>query len=247
DPFSFSFDHRFSFEAATSAGVLHAFDGGVIELSQDAGNSWTDIGSSAAPGYNVTLDPGNNALASRRAYGSRSYPAFSHVTVNLGTAYANQDVRVRFSAGTDENTGGLGWELDNFAFTGITNKPFVVLLPNAAKNITGSVNIALGGYRYNAVSRRFSQVVTLTNNTGSDIQGPVSFALDNLSANAAVVSPNGFTAANPPLASPYLNVSVGSDNTFSSGESATVVIQFDNPTRAAITYTPRVLAGSGPR
>ena len=109
------------------------------------------------------------------------------------------------------------------------------------------VDIARGGYSYNPVTKRFSQTVTLTNNTGSDVQGPVSYVLDSLSSNATVVSPTGFTASQPPLGSPYVNVNIGSSNVLASGASATVVIQFNNPTRAAITYTPRVLAGSGPR
>jgi hypothetical protein len=238
-PFTFAFDHRYLTETG--------FDGGVIEISTDGGSTWTDIGLSATPTY-ATTPLADGPLAGRRAYtGNSGIPNFTTVNVNLGSTYANQDVKIRFRFAADDNTGSQGWELDNFVFNGITNSPFIANLPNAPKNVTGKIDVTAGGYSYNPVTKRFSQIVTLTNNTGSNVQGPVSYVLDNLSANATVVSPTGFTAAQPPAGSPYLNVNVGSDGVLSSGESATVVIQFNNPTRAAITYAPRVVAGSGPR
>ena len=246
--FSFSFSHRFLFESGAISGVTHFFDGGVIELSTDGGVSWNDIGASATPTYNATLDGGLNPLGGRRAYGGNSgIPNFTTVNVNLGTTYAGQDVKIRFRVGTDENTGSQGWELDNFVFNGITNSPFIVNVANPAKDVTGQINIVQSGYGYNPVTKRFSQTITLTNNTGSDVSGPVSYVLDNLSSNATVVSPSGMTTSSPPLGSPYVNVNIGSSGVFSSGASATVVVQFNDPTRTAITYTPRVLAGSGPR
>jgi len=125
--FSFTFQHRYSFEAPL-------FDGGVIEISNNGGATWVDIGASASPGYNGTLvATGTNPLRGRLAYvnASPGYPAFFTVTVNLGTTYAGQNVMVRFRQGADDNTAAVGWEIDNIAFSGITNTPFYALVPHA--------------------------------------------------------------------------------------------------------------------
>jgi len=50
-----------------------------------------------------------------------------------------------------------------------------------------------------------------------------------------------------PLGSPYLAVNVGTDNVFSPGESATVALEFDNPSKQGITYNTRLLAETGNR
>jgi hypothetical protein len=125
--FSFSFSHRYSFET-DGASFL---DGGVIEISNNGGSSWTDIGSSASPGYTGSIAAGGgNPLSGRSAYAGSSvgYPAFATVTVSLGTAYQGQTVRIRFRIGTDGATGAPGWDIDNLFFNNLTNLPFAVLV-----------------------------------------------------------------------------------------------------------------------
>jgi len=131
-PFSFTFQHRHSFEYDGGGN----YDGGQIQISTNNGASWTSIGASAVPGYNGALInyAGNqNPLAGQPAYTqvSAGYPALQSVTVSLGTTYANQTVLVRFAIGTDNGAGAPGWEIDDIAFTGITNTPFSVIGPNA--------------------------------------------------------------------------------------------------------------------
>jgi hypothetical protein len=131
--FSFTFKHRFDFEAA---GPAQGYDGGQIQISTDGGTTWTDIGASAVPGYNGTIvnySGDNNPLAGKPAYviNNAAFPAQETVTVSLGTAYAGQSVMVRFVIGSDDGGGGGGWEIDDIAFTNITNTPFDTLVPNA--------------------------------------------------------------------------------------------------------------------
>lgn len=124
--FGFTFLHRYAFEADS----FDIYDGGVIELSTDDGQTWTDIGNAATPGYVAEIFPlGTNPLAGRAAYGdvSEDYPAWVPVSVSLGTAYQGQTVRVRFRIGTDVNISSIGWDIDNISFTGITNTPFSTL------------------------------------------------------------------------------------------------------------------------
>jgi hypothetical protein len=123
-PLVISFQHRFSFENG-------AWDGGVIEISNDNGATWADIGTTA---YNGMTNPVTTAPigASRRAFVNRmiGWPNFVPVTLNVGTAYANQDVRIRFRIGADQSIGAPGWDIDDIAIGGLTNAPFAALVGN---------------------------------------------------------------------------------------------------------------------
>ncbi len=125
--FTFSFKQAYSYE--TSGGIF--WDGGVIEITDNAGASWTDIGASASPTYGGTLYVGaGNPLSGRSAYVGQStgFPALATVNVNLGTTYAGKTVRVRFRIGADEASGGAGWQVDDLVVNNITNQPFNALI-----------------------------------------------------------------------------------------------------------------------
>ncbi|HKY32872.1 MAG TPA: M36 family metallopeptidase [Candidatus Polarisedimenticolia bacterium] len=137
--FSFTFLHRHAFEASGST----FYDGGVIEISTNAGASWTDIGSSASPGYGgILASGGGNPLQGRPAYVSASpdYPAFHPVSVELGSAYQGQTVLVRFRIGTDVAVAAQGWEIDDLSFQNITNLPFPVLAPHAGNCVDSDLD-----------------------------------------------------------------------------------------------------------
>jgi len=126
DPLVLSFEHRYTFEADVS----NDWDGGVIEISTDGGANWTDVGASAVPGYTGTLSTAaSNPLGGRAAWTGESagYPAMVATTLNLGTTYAGQTVRLRFRIGTDEATGAAGWWIDDVMATGVTSPPFIGL------------------------------------------------------------------------------------------------------------------------
>ena len=114
-------------------------------------------------------------------------------------------------------------------------------------DVSTSVQVTRGGFRRNALTRRFQQSVTLKNVSGTSIAGPVSLVIDNLSANATVFAPSGTTTCTAPAGRPYININIGSDAVMAPGESAVVVLEFVNPTNAGITYATRVLAGPGCR
>lgn len=110
-----SFRHIFNFEPG--------FDGGVIEISTDNGETWQDLGSRIlAGGYDGKLtDVTDNPLGNRFAWTARGRPGvFSQVVINLDE-FAGQRIRLRFLAGFDETTGVLegftGWFIDDIRIT----------------------------------------------------------------------------------------------------------------------------------
>jgi CSLREA domain-containing protein len=115
---------------------------------------------------------------------------------------------------------------------------------SCAGDVTTSVTVTRGGFVLDPGTGRFAQTVTVTNISGATITGPISLVLDGLSTNAALFNASGITdSLDPPAGSPYLN----SNASLAPGQSAMFALQFTDPSRAAITYTTRVLAGPGAR
>ena len=106
-----TFYHKYSFENPQVP-----YDGGVLEYSTDNGATWIDAGSIITEGgYNgVILAGAGNPLALRQGWTNESsaYPNWNRVTVNLNTLRGTS-VKFRFRHGSDENTGGPGWWVDN--------------------------------------------------------------------------------------------------------------------------------------
>jgi hypothetical protein len=132
--------------------------------------------------------------------------------------------------------------------TVIMNQPQTVtanFVPcGCAADVTSSVTVTRGGFVLNPVTGRYAQTVTVTNISTNTITGPISLVLDGLSANATLFNATGTTdALELPAGSPYLN----SAATLAPGQNTSFALQFTDPTRAAITYTTRVLAGPGAR
>jgi len=121
-PLELRFEHAHKFE--TSDGKH--WDGGVIELSTDAGESWQDVSTFAAIGYGGVIVSEDNPLNARSAFVNvnPSYPARDMVTLLFGDKLAGQTVHLRFRVGTDSAAGADGWDIDNMAFTGLDNTPF---------------------------------------------------------------------------------------------------------------------------
>lgn len=112
-----------------------------------------------------------------------------------------------------------------------------------ATNLSGFIGVTRSGFAYNFTRQSFFQTVTLTNNSSTAIAGPISLALDSLSGNASLSNASGIASCNLP-ASSFINSSVAS---LAPGASTSIVLQFADPSRAAITYNTRVLAGPGIR
>lgn len=82
---------------------------------------------------------------------------------------------------------------------------------------------------------RVVQQLTVTNNTGADITGPIAVVLTGLSGNTAVTNASGVVNGDP-----LVSVQSG---TLAAGASATVAVQFTRPASGAITYGTQVVTG----
>ena len=130
-----------------------------------------------------------------------------------------------------------------------TNKEagsFSIFVTRIVQDVTAKVQITRSAFRFNNNTRTYVQRVTIKNTSTTPITGPISLVLDNLSSNASVAADSGITTIVAPLGSPYLNF-VLSGTSLAPGATATVGINFVDPTNTLITYTPRILAGAGTR
>jgi hypothetical protein len=111
-----SFFHIFNFEPG--------FDGGVLEISTDAGATWEDLGSRViVGGYDGKVtDASDNPLGDRLAWTSRGRPGvFSQVIIRLDDFAGKKKIKLRFLAGFDGATGVrngyTGWFIDDIRIT----------------------------------------------------------------------------------------------------------------------------------
>jgi|GEM_PF-1074824 len=228
--FSISWQHRFSFENGS-------FDGGVVEISTDGGASWTDIGT---PAYNGTIALGGlNPIEGRKAFVNRitGWPAFTTVTLNLGTTYANQDVKIRFRVGADLSTGAPGWDIDNITVTGVTSNPFTAVMANSGVCGTSvTLNTAPNPSTY-------GQNVALAANVSGGLSTPtgsVTFK-DGASMLASSLLDGGgqalFNISTLSGGSHNLTAAYSGDATHAASTSA-IVVQQVNPANQTITFNP---------
>ncbi|WNG15655.1 myxosortase-dependent M36 family metallopeptidase [Cystobacter fuscus] len=128
------------------------YDGAVIELSQDDGQTWADVGAALYNGTLVAFDENTNPLQGREAIVGRNegFPALIDSKLDLGTAYAGKTVRLRFRIGSDYSFKATGWMLDDLRFSGITNTPFTaihaedgVCVPPPAPVITAGEDVSV--------------------------------------------------------------------------------------------------------
>ena len=102
------FWHKHQFESNNDN-----YDGGVIEISTNGADNWADLGNQITQnGYNGLLNGGFDQPLGRVNAFVDSLGTFTEVKVDL-SAYANQEVRIRWRMGTDNVTGAGDWKIDD--------------------------------------------------------------------------------------------------------------------------------------
>jgi hypothetical protein len=105
------FWHTYQFEATGSIG----FDGGVMEISSDYGQTWADLESGFLYGATYDMPLSNdfgNPLGGRRAFTGGAIGEMKPVHVSL-TQFAGPHQIVRFRIGCDSAIGDIGWRIDD--------------------------------------------------------------------------------------------------------------------------------------
>jgi hypothetical protein len=130
EKFLVTFEHRYSFahQLDPLTRVMNYWNGGVIEVSRDNGETWEDVRLYTEPGYGgmVAADTGNN-LSGRQAYvaQSPSWPGMNALTLDFGTGLGGGAVKLRFRLGSAWVFEDHGWEIDNISLQGVANQPFM--------------------------------------------------------------------------------------------------------------------------
>jgi uncharacterized repeat protein (TIGR01451 family) len=185
--------------------VTEAAPAGITLVSM-SGTGWTCGGIACT--RSDALNPGG------------SYPPIT-VTVNVDPAAPSQVTNTTTVSGG----GSLTPSLSASDVTGI----------NPITDVSGLVTVTETGFGVNRATRLWTATMTIANNSGTAINGPIQVVLTNLSPNATMVNNTG--ARN---GSPYLTVSVGG---LAAGASVAALIQFTNPTSGFINCTPQIVSG----
>jgi len=112
-----AFRQNFNLEASDIDPTI-GFDGGVLELSNDGGNSFQEVPASAfvEGGYNRTISTDRGSpIAGRQAWSGNS-GGFIRTVVNL-PAVQTQPVIVRWRMASDNSGSGEGWRVDTVRIT----------------------------------------------------------------------------------------------------------------------------------
>lgn len=105
------------------------------------------------------------------------------------------------------------------------------VVPSTVISTTGS------GLTYSRVSKTYTGTVTITNLTNSAIAGPISVSFTGLPTGVTLTNATGTYQGVP-----YITVS--STSSLGPGQSATVAVQFGDPSNVRITFTPVIYSGS---
>jgi extracellular elastinolytic metalloproteinase len=141
------------------------WDGGRIQVSTDYGKSWQDLGP------HITQNPYNGIMDNNPAtpgYSGNSGASYIETRVNLNS-FSGQDILIRFWMHCDQNTGGVGWNIDDItisemqtiitneavasfpinAVTAIVKKRFLPsIIYNNCQLITNTLDSGEGSLRY---------------------------------------------------------------------------------------------------
>ncbi len=113
----------------------------------------------------------------------------------------------------------------------------------APQDVTAQVNILREGFRVDRNTGLFDQTVQWTNTGAVPVIGPLYFVVTGLPSGVTLVN-SGATSNIAPAGSPYIAMDLPDGLTLQPGESISAVLNFLNPERTQIAYTPKVFRTS---
>ena len=102
-------------------------------------------------------------------------------------------------------------------------------------DVSALVSVTQTGFVRNRATELWVATLTVTNKGGSIISGPLQVVLTNLSPNATMANNSGIRNGWPYIAA--------SSGLLAPGASASVTIEFQNPSDGYITFTPMTDSG----
>jgi hypothetical protein len=148
-------------------------------------------------------------------------PSNGTYTAIAGSPFSNSGTQ-NFTSPGNNHDGDPDWVL----YIGVEAK----LVPSTQIVTTAS------GLAYSRVSQTFNGTVTVKNISSSLIDGPFQIMVKGLAASMTLVNATGTLSGVP-----FVTVPVAS---LAPGQSATVAVQFKNPSNAVIGFTPIIYSGS---
>jgi hypothetical protein len=120
------------------------FNGGVLEISADSGNTWEDLGPYMDPNgvtYNETI-LGNSILFGRKAFSGFVY---GYTMIDL-SSFAGKGVKIRFLYATSKNSfsiphGGTGWIITDITLSATATIPNTAWLYNNKDELKGHSSV----------------------------------------------------------------------------------------------------------
>lgn len=142
----------------------------------------------------------------------------------------------------------LSWSTDASVTAGQSdpvsgNNSLSLTAQRCASDITATVKVKKGALTFSRAKQHWLQKVTLTAAKKQTLPASLSLVVAQLSQNAVLKNGNGVTQCAQPVSSPYVNV----PGAARPARTATVTLEFTRADKNPVTYTAKVLAGSGVR
>jgi hypothetical protein len=166
--------------------------------------------------------------------------SFNGLSVN-GTPQTSSSVGVNLSSGTGGATVTNVNEITSYQFpknlivTAVNGNP--VSSPPLKLLTANEVSVTSSGLAYSRASKTFNGTLTITNIGSTAIPGPLQAVLNLLTTGVTLMN-----ATNTFGGFPY--VTVLNVNSLAPGQSATVKVQFSNPSDGTFNFVPQIYSGS---
>jgi hypothetical protein len=237
------------------ANTLYVADGGLpkqTSASSPLGNGglqkWTFNGSAWVLDY--TLAAGLNLVKNSAASGTTGlYGLTGRVSADgtevelFATNFTIQDLDPTFlyavtdTLATRTNPGTMFTEIASAPgdsnFKGVSFAPALLpptVIPSSVISTTAS------GLLYSRVTRQFTGTVTIQNISAASVSGPLEIGFTNLPSGVTLVNATGTFSGSPYILAPSISA-------LAPGQSATVSVQFSDPSMTAITFAPVIYSG----
>ena len=228
-----------SYATTATGGSYRSYFGKISPVSAATATTLSISPSTATTGQTVTFSAtvAGTTQSAPPATGTVTLTNTSAVPVTtLGTITlaggTGQLTTSTLGAGSYSVTGNYSGD-DNYAGSASSPQTLTVNPPAAPPSIATTAS----GLVYSRVTQIYSGTVTIKNTGSSAVAGPFQILFTGLPAGVTLTNATGFSSGTPYLTVP----GVGS---LAPGQSATVTVQFKDPSNITIKFTPVVEEGS---